>query len=80
LKAKEHVTCIGITLLSIYLYTAYMQYLHERTDYFGRSVVQTPVGSSQRLKNWQLLFPWLTFTIKCLERGSFAECQFKVTG
>jgi len=29
----------------------------------GRSGVQTPIRSSQRLKNWHLLFPWLAFTI-----------------
>jgi len=27
------------------------------------------VGSSQRLKNWHLLLPWLAFTIKGLEQG-----------
>jgi len=37
------------------------------------------VGSSQRLKNWHLLLPWLVFTIYGLEQGWLAQCQFKVT-
>jgi len=41
---------------------------------------ESPVGLSQRLKNWHLLLPWLAFTIKGLEQGWFAQCQFKVTG
>jgi len=40
----------------------------------------SPVGSSQRLKNWHLLLPWLVFTINGLEQGWLAQCQFKVTG
>jgi len=36
------------------------------------SVVRTLIGSSQRL-----LFPWLAFTIKGLEQGWLAQCQFK---
>jgi len=41
---------------------------------------ESPVGSSQRLKNWHLLLPWLAFTIKGLEQGWLAQSQFKVTG
>jgi len=41
---------------------------------------EPPVGSSQRLKNWHLLLPWLAFTIKGLEQGWLAQCQFNVTG
>jgi len=41
---------------------------------------ESPVGSSQRLKNWHLLLPWLAFTIKGLEQGWLAQCQFNVTG
>jgi len=29
----------------------------------GRSVIRTPVGSSQIPKNWHMLLPWLTITI-----------------
>jgi len=36
--------------------------------------------SSQRLKNWHLLLPSLSFTIKGLEQGLLAQRQFKVTG
>jgi len=35
---------------------------------------ESPVGSSQRLKNWHLLLPWLVFTIKGLEQGWLAQC------
>jgi len=42
--------------------------------------VESPVGSSQRLKNWHLLLPSLAFTIKGLEQGWLAQCQFNVTG
>jgi len=42
--------------------------------------LESPVGSSQRLKNWHLLLPWLAFTIKVLEQSWLAQCQFKVTG
>jgi len=41
---------------------------------------ESPVGSSQRLKNWHLLLPWLAFTIKGLEQGWLVQYQFKVTG
>jgi len=32
------------------------------------------------LKNWHLLFTWLAFTIKGLDQGWLAQCQFNVTG
>jgi len=41
---------------------------------------ESPVRSSQRLNNWHVLLPWLAFTIKGLEQGWLAQCQFKVTG
>jgi len=41
---------------------------------------ESPVGSSQRLKNWHLLLPCLAFTIKGLEQSRLAHCQFKMTG
>jgi len=43
-------------------------------------VIQFPVGSSQTLKNWHLLLPWLVFTIKGIEQGWLVQCQLKVTG
>jgi len=43
-------------------------------------VERSPVRSSQRLKNWHLLLPWLAFIIKGLEQGWSAKCQFNVTG
>jgi len=46
----------------------------------GRSGFESPVRSSQRLKNWHLLLPWLAFTIKGLEQDWLVHCQFKVTG
>jgi len=45
----------------------------------GRGL-ESSVGSSQRLKYWHLLLPWLVFTIKGLEQGWLVQCQFKVTG
>jgi len=42
--------------------------------------LESPVGSSQRLKNWHLLLPWLAFTIEGLEQDWLAQCRFKVTG
>jgi len=42
--------------------------------------LKPPVGSSQRLKNRHLLLHWIAFTIKDLEQGWLAQCQFKVTG
>jgi len=41
---------------------------------------ESPIGSSQRLKNWHLLLTRLAFTIKGLEQGWLAQCQFNVTG
>jgi len=41
---------------------------------------ESSVGSIQRLTNWHLLLPWLAFTIKDLEQGWLAQCQFNVTG
>jgi len=29
----------------------------------GRSGIESPVGTSQRLKNWHLPFSWLAFSI-----------------
>jgi len=43
-------------------------------------VVKSAFGSSQRLKKWHLLLPQLAFTIKGLEQGGLAQCQFKMTG
>jgi len=42
-------------------------------------VYVSPVGSSQRFKNWHLLLTWLAFAIKALEQGWLAQCQFNVT-
>jgi len=57
-------------------------------DLVGRALVPSvegrgfefPVGSSQRLKNWHQLLPWLAFNIKGLKQGWLAQCQFKETG
>jgi len=38
------------------------------------------LGSSQSLKNWHLLLPWLAFNFKGLEQALLAQCQFKLTG
>jgi len=43
-------------------------------------VVLTTDGSSQRLKSWYPLLPWLAFTISGLEQSWLAQHQFEVTG
>jgi len=64
---------------TLYWYHAILSFL-ARSDRVWKVEFESPFRSSQRLKNWHLLLPWLVFTIKGLEQCWLAQCQFKVTG
>jgi len=55
------ISCLMILIKKIKLYLKKKE--KKVCSECGRSGVLTPVRSSQRLKNWHLLLPWLAFTI-----------------